>query len=457
MNDDLIKRLIAQKNYHDALTLLNDELDANPEDPRALFFIGNIMVQQDRRGLAYNLYARCLKSMDNSAEVWTQFGRCQDDTPEGWDKSEWCFMKAIDINPDCIYPYAQMAYLEAQRCRPEKAIEWAEKCFRLDPDYAVAKSAIGFASLMLGKWEEGWKNYDLKLGDASRPNMAYGDLPIWDGTKGKTVLVYGEQGIGDEILFASVFPDMLKDCRVIYDTMPRLQPLMQRSFPDMDVIGGRWETSVALKEGWEPDARISQASVLQYYRRQDSDFPRKPYLKAHEGMRVQMRALLDSLGDKPKIGITWTGGTKRSRGHFRQQQLADLAPLLSDDATWISLQYRDPSEEIAALKDSHDITVHHFDWITEIKEYDPTAALVKELDLVITVPTSVSQLSGALGVPCWVRVPEITGWLFSHEPYVWADSVELFRNTPIEKLRERLDLWLSLRTTRNSSRRSATG
>ena len=452
MNYDIVKSLIQAKRYHDALTMLNDELDSNPDDPRALFFIGNIMVQQDRRGLAYNIFARCAKHWPDSAEVWVQFGRCQDDTPEGWEKSEWCFMKAIQINPNLVYPYAQMAYLETQRCQPEKAVDWARRCFEIEPDYSVAWSAIGFASLMLGDWELGWKHYDLKLGDASRPNMGYGDIPIWDGTKGKNVIVYGEQGIGDEILFASALPDMAKDCGIVYDTMPRLARLMQRSFPTIDVVGGRWDGEIALPEDWKPDARISQASILQHYRKKDEDYPGKPYLAAHPGMRLQMRALLDSLGDKPKVGIAWTGGTKRSRGHFRQKPLEDLYPLLSDDVTWVSLQYKNCSDEI----DQAPVMIHHFDWITEEKDYDPTAALVAELDLVITVPTSVSQLSGALGTPCWVMVPEITGWLFSRENYVWADSVKLYRNKPAEFMRKELERWLST-ATQHSSPRLATG
>lgn len=453
MNYDHIKELIRTKNYHEALQLLNDELDQNPDEPRALFFLGNILILQDRRGLAYNIFARCAKHWPESAEVWVQFGRCQNDDPEGWEKSEWCFMKAMQINPELIYPYAQMAYLEAQRCQPEKAIEWANKCLEIDPNYNVAWSAIGFASLMLGDWETGWKHYDLKLGDASRPNMAYGDLPIWDGTKGKNVIVYGEQGIGDEILFASVLKDMSKDCRIVYDTMPRLQRLMQRSLPEVDVIGGRWETSIALREDFVPEARISQASILQYYRKKDEDYPGEPYLIPHPEMRIQMRALLDSLGDKPKVGIAWTGGTKRSRGHFRQTDFKALYPLLSPDVTWISLQYKDCSQDIS---EASGIDIHHFDWVTEEKEYDPTAALVAELDLVITVPTSVSQLSGALGTECWVMVPEITGWLFSHEPYVWAKSVTLFRDKSAEFMRKELDQWLSRRMP-HSSRRLATG
>ena len=235
---------------------------------------------------------------------------------------------------------------------------------------------------------------------------------------------------------------MAKDCSVIYDTMPRLEPLMKRSLPNVHVIGGRWDTDLVIPEGLTPTYRVPAAGVPCYYRNRREDFPGKQYLTADPDMRKSMRGLLDTLGTKPKIGIAWTGGSKGTRGHFRTQDLESLTQLLRQDVEWVSLQYKDPSQEIAEYEENRGIKIHHFPWITEVKDYDLTAALVAELDLVIAVPTSVTQLAGGLGQDAWVLVPEITGWLFYRNDYPWAKSLKLYHDWTAKQIGDDLAGWL---------------
>jgi hypothetical protein len=264
---------------------------------------------------------------------------------------------------------------------------------------------------------------------------------MWKGEKGETVIVYGEQGIGDEILFSSVLEDMAKDCTVVYDTMPRLESLLTRSLPNVHVIGNRWSNEIVMPKGIKPTARIPLAGVPVYYRNKETDFTGKPYITADDTQRKAMRGMLDSLGDKPKVGIAWTGGTKKTRSQFRTNALENMVSLLRQDVDFISLQYTDPTDEIKELQEKRGLTMHHFPWITEIKDYDLTAALVAELDLVISVPTSVTQLAGGLGVETWVTVPEITGWLFYRNDYPWAKSVKLYHNWTYKQISEDLEVW----------------
>lgn len=430
--------------YERALNIVNDLLDENPNDAPALFLFGGIMIQTAKKGLAYNAFARCAKLTPDRPEVWVNFARCQTDDEEGWKATRWCLEKALELHPNSLAAMANMASLELQMCNPEAGLEWVNKALEIDPDYVVGQSTKGFACLMLQDWEEGWKNYHSMVGHASRPDIQYGDLPMWDGTPGMTVIVNGEQGIGDELIYSSIFEDMAKNCKyVIYDGMPRLKGLMERSLPDNVIVAGsRWQAELALPAHIEPEAYITQAGALQYYRKKNEDFPGTPYLKADEDMRKAVRGLLDSMGSNLKVGIAWTGGTKQSRKQFRQKTLESMTTLLrTDGVDWISLQYNDPSEEIAEFEQSRGIKVHHFPWITEIKDYDLTAALVSELDLVIAVPTSVTQLAGALGKDAWVMVPKITGWLFHPKNYVWANSVKLYRDIGIKDLTRAFKKW----------------
>lgn len=454
------KELIDANDFAPALEIINDVLNEDPSNPMALFLFGSVMVTSKKRGIAYNIYARCAKLVPDRPEVWVQFGRCQNDDEEGWKASEWCFQQALALDGENVAALSNMGSIMLQQCRADEGIGWLDKCLEINPDYEVAQSAKGFAHLMRGEWEAGWKLYHVMVGTSSRPKMIYGDLPEWDGTPGMNVLIHGEQGIGDELIYSSVIPDMAKNCSsVVYDCMPRLKTLMQRSFPEnVYCIGGRWDKEVSIPKQFEPQATITQAGALQYYRKTDSDFPGEAYLKPDPGIARSMRSLLDGLSDRPKVGIAWTGGTKQSRQQFRQRTLEDLLPILRiPGVDFISLQYKDPSKEIAEFEEKRGIKIHHFPWITEEKNYDLTAGLVANLDLVIAVPTSVTQLAGAMGKETWVLVPKITGWLFNRDKYVWAKSVTLFRDRPFQEMAGKLKRWLEKRDGNNELLKLANG
>lgn len=444
----LAKQAREKGDYAFALELIEELLEDDPDDPSALFLLGGIFIDTQRRGLAYSILARCCALAPDRPEVWNNFARCQNDDPEGWELTERYLFKALELKPNMRAALENLASLEIQRCNPEKSMEYVNQCLELYPGDKIAESCKGFASFMLGKWEDGFKNYHSMLGHRSRPQQTMVDeegneLPEWDGTEGKTVIVHGEQGIGDELVYSSLIQDMAKKCKhVIYDCMPRLKGLMARSMPENVIVtGSRWEEEIALDV--TPDCNMTIAGTGMFLRKTDDDFNGKPYLKADPDMRKAIRGLLDGISDRPKIGIAWTGGTKKSRCQFRQKSLDMFTPFLRvQGVDFISLQYKDFSNEIEKYEKDRGIKIHSFPWITEEKDYDLTAALVAELDLVIAVPTSATQLAGALGTEAWVLVPEITGWLFYRDKYVWSNYVKPFHNWTPKTVERALKMWL---------------
>jgi len=432
--------------FVDALELVNEVLDEDPEDLSALFLLAVIFISTNKKGLAYNIASRVLAKAPDRPEAWVNYGQCQLDNEGGWAAAEKCFIKAHELHPEYTLAITNMANLFIQQCKIDEAKEWADKGKEVDPESPHVLSCLSFLYLYLGQWGEGFKLYDNILGKSCRPHIHYNDCEQWDGTPGKVIMVNGEQGIGDELIYSSFLRDVAKDNKVVYDCMPRLKSLMTRSFkdePNIYVSGNRWAEEQVLPEAFMPNASMSIASLGQFVRQTDADFTGEPYLTADTDMRKSVRGLLDSISNKPKVGIAWTGGTKQSRMHFRQLDLERLTPVLrNQDVDFISLQYKDPSEEIEAFEKSRGIKVHHFPWITEIKDYDLTAALVSELDLVISVPTSATQLAGALGTEAWVLVPDITGWLFYRKNYVWAKSVKLFHDWTPKTVEKALKMWI---------------
>jgi ADP-heptose:LPS heptosyltransferase len=179
----------------------------------------------------------------------------------------------------------------------------------------------------------------------------------------------------------------------------------------------------------------------------DSDFSGIPYLKACPERKSQWKAELSKLGNRKKVGIAWNGGLKDTFKERRSLDLEQLLPILSQDCTFISLEYKNP-HELADFEQEHGIKIHHFPEATESRDYDDTAALVDELDLVISVQTAVVHLAGALGKPCWTLTPNKPNWRYATPRFMWSESVELFRqgkawDEPIKSIVERLHAYCS--------------
>ncbi len=224
-------------------------------------------------------------------------------------------------------------------------------------------------------------------------------------------------------MYASCIPDVAADNSVILECEGRLKNLFQRSFPNVAVHGTRraaasWLADVSV------DARCAIGGLPKACRSVEADFPGSPYLVADPERRIQWRALLGSFGKRPKIGVCWSGGSKHNQPKARRVGLESFRSLIDGlDATFVSLQYKDPSAEIA----SSGLPVHHWKRACETDDYDDTAALVAELDLVVGVHTSVHHLAGALGIPGIILVPEKTLWLYAQDNFPWYKSAKLFR------------------------------
>lgn len=296
---------------------------------------------------------------------------------------------------------------------------------------------LGIALLAQRKYREGWPLYDAMIGFGNdRKRQQYKDEQPWDGSPGKRIVVYGEQGLGDEISFASMIPDAVaKSENVILDCSAKLQGLFARSFPKATVYGTRESNAVA----WEPgrvDASVPLGGLGKYFRNISEDFPGTPYLVA-DPERVAMWKGLFAKQGKPVIGIAWTGGMPWTADRFRRWTLDDLLPIFrSVDAVWVSLEYKDVSKEIAAFKAKHNVDLRQYSFGTLTQDYDDTAAMVEALDLVFAMQTAVVHLAGGLGKECWAFVNRHSQWRYAPETMDWYKSVKIYRqgkDWPLER------------------------
>jgi hypothetical protein len=271
------------------------------------------------------------------------------------------------------------------------------------------------------------------------------DCPYWDGSEDIDLYLRGEQGIGDELSFASIIPEVVPKLRSLtFDCDEKLGGLFQRSFRDVEIHPTRKSRSA--DKPWlakrKFDAWGLVGSLAYHHRKTAASFPGTPYLVADPERRVQWRALLDTLPGKKRVGIAWTGGSRNTFKARRSLTLDDLLPLLRlPDVSWVSLQYQDPTDDIGAFHDMHGIEIHHWARCTESEDYDDTAALVAELDLVIAVPTAVCHLAGGLGKECWALTPLRPNWFWGLKDGAmpWHSSIKIIRrvdeNPPDKEVR----------------------
>jgi tetratricopeptide (TPR) repeat protein len=388
-----VRELWERKELDAAMDLLKQEMKEHPDDHQAIGMAGHIYESANNIPVAYNMFRLATMLAPTESSHWLNYGR---NAQELWrtDEAKRAYARALSsCNRDetKVHIMNCLAAMHIDNGEYEKAAEYSRKALRIDPKRDAVLSNYGFTQLATGNWAEGWANYAHNIGTEDRRRQAYNKPPepLWDGSPGLCVTIYGEQGLGDEVVFASMVDDAAKLCRkVIIDCDARLEGLFKRSFPQCTVYGTRAKERLAwAKEDRAIDAVIPAGQVGQFVRPTPESCPQTPWL-VPDAFRVAMwKDQWKKLG-KPVIGIAWSGGIRKTGAKFRYASLENWASMLELDAHFVSLEYREGEKHPK---------VHEYPFATRSSDYDDTAALVASLDLVVSVPTSVVHLAGALG------------------------------------------------------------
>lgn len=303
-----------------------------------------------------------------------------------------------------------------------------EQAAGVDPaGNAQARFNRSVALLTLGRLAEGWDGYELGWAVPSgRFPRAEFPQPLWDGRPlgDGSLLVWGEQGLGDEVMFASLIPQLAGEgVRVVLDCDARLAPLLSRGLPDVTVVG-RGEPPDGRLTAPDVVAQIPAGSLPRLMRRRIEDFAghQPAFLKADPGRVAEWRRRLED--GRRLIGVSWSS-KNAAVGHLRSIPLARLAHALERPGVrLVSLQYGDVAAEAAAAG----VTDPGLDAWGDI---DGLAALIAAMDLVVSVDNSTVHLAGGLGRPAWALLPHSAEWRWMQERHdtVWYPSVRLFRQT----------------------------
>lgn len=416
-------------------TLLTNDVG----NPLFCYYLATLYMERGQYGLAAQLLSHTVKAQpegDIYPAALNNLGICFSRT-HNTDIAVDTFLKAGEVEPDNAHVWANLAACYVNSAAPDKMLEYTTKALNIDPENVDAHWNRALALLEQGNFKLGWKEHEWRLHEDARNSIArraYRDtLEKWDGSR-KRVVIHGEQGLGDEIMFASCIPDAIAAAEhVVIECAPRLEGLFKRSFPEATVVGTH-EGGVHDVEAWSALGSLP----LLFKRYSWGDFPRKPYLKAKEGPQK----------DKFRIGVAWQGGITNTRIDLRSVQISQFAPLFRDDCEFVSLQYT-----TNATKETEGMPVKHWPAWAESKDMDDVAALVGSCDLVISVCQTAIHVAGALGVPCWVLVPSKPSWRYlapkrGDGPQMpWYGSVKLYRQQDswddlINRVAKELDAYL---------------
>jgi tetratricopeptide (TPR) repeat protein len=407
------QELSNQQNWDAAYVITDRHLSETPNDVDWLMLMTFIMMGTGKRAIAYSLAKRCVDLAPKDPSMYLNCGMAANDL---WmpAEAERLYRRGMKIarNPEQLAKFlVNLTGVYIDNGRFEDAEEICHQIIELKPDTVKGYANLGFCQVATKQWDKGWPNYRKCIGTEWRPKMVYADEPEWDGVSRGTIVLYAEQGLGDMICFASMLPDMQvwaaeNESTLVLDMDWRLHNLFQRSFnslaiyPTAGVTADKMRPELKWKdEHCEIDYSLPMGQVAEYFRTSEDDFPRTPFLIPNKDEEYKWRSLFESKA-KPAIGIAWTGGHAKTGAHLKRLTLEQLVPLFeSIDATWVSLQYKPCTTEIEQFRGEYPhIDLVEYPKTTLDKDYDQTAGLVAALDAVVSVPTAVVHLAGALGV-----------------------------------------------------------
>ena len=428
--------LVRLDRHVEALEVLPPAIEhsANPAaQARARYVFGQALHLDGRIREAIDAYAACLVTEPDHLEALTAMGHAQlmaEDEPQALRYYELAVSLSAQPSRQLLSNLAMarqnVGDLEGARSALMRLI--AEN----PADYQL-RWYLCQLDLLECRWAQGWKEYGSRFGAKASP---YRPMPFrpWDGAPrpDDTLLILADQGIGDEVLFASCFQDaMARVGRTVIECEPRLLGLFERSFPGAHCVPTqRGNTTEWLKGLPEPQWQIASGDLPALFRTTDEAFPqREHYLLAKpESVQAWSDRLARELGPGLKVGLSWRGGTPRTRVLARSlgpQYWKEI--LTTPGVQFVNLQYGNYQEELSELQHAHGVTIHDFP--RAVADYDETAALVGALDLVVTVCTAIVHLSGALGTPVWVLTPHVPGWRYTahRQSMPWYAQSRLFR------------------------------
>lgn len=416
----------------EAVPLLEQAAALAPDEPEVQTRLAHALRSAGRDEDAITCFERALAATPDHAPALNGLGLALYERG-AFDRAESYLRRGLASAPDRVEIHYNLGNALKALGRFDEALAAYDAALALAPDDAEACLNRGVLRLYMGDFPNGWLDYAARwrVAEPTSPPRDFG-VPAWDGEPldGKRVLVYGEQGPGDVVMFASCLPDLIAvAASVELRVEPRLAALLARSFPDARVVVDRPAADTAEPAPDDIDYAVAIGSLPRAFRPDEAHFPKRDrYLVPDPAAVARWRARLDALGDGLKVGISWRGGVTVFERTMRTMTLEDWQPILQvPGVRFVNLQYGERAKEIAAVEARHGTPIA--DWPDAVDDLDDFAAQVEALDLVITIAGTAVHFACALGKPTWVLTPLVPSWRWMNErsDCLWYPTATLIR------------------------------
>jgi tetratricopeptide (TPR) repeat protein len=431
------------KYYNKALAAYDKALELDAMLPDGWVGRGNVLYETKRYTEAAAAYDKALELAPDLVSAWMGRGNVLAEIRRD-DEADKAYDHVIAVRPDLANGWAGRGGVFLRLLRDDDAIACYQKAISIDPDYAEPYFNMAIIKLSHGNFEEGWPLYEWRWKTRIR---AFSDRhftqKLWlgaDNITGKTILVHAEQGLGDTVQFCRYLEKLeALNCKIIFEVPAALYELFAAQHANYKLIR-QGETIpdfefhcplMSMPLAFKTTMKTVPASI--------------PYLAAPPEKIALWQSTLGRR-NRPRIGLCWSGSPGSTNDVRRSIPLELLAPILSDNLEWHSLQKEVREHDRPPLSASTIV-----DHASGLKDFTDTAALVAAMDIVISADAVAGHLAGALGKPLWSLQPLITDfrWMRDRDDSPWYPNAKLFRqkkdgdwSNVLESVRQALDSYI---------------
>ncbi len=404
----------AERDYRAALA-------AAPDHPAALHYLGVIHYQRNRVGDALPLLERAVALVPSEPEFHNNLGlalAAADRTRDAIAR----YRQALALNPELSTAWNNLGLALHADCELPEAIAAFRAALRVSPDFAQAHWNLSLALLVIGQYEEGWREYEWRHRAQTFGAAAVSSSPRWQGEDltGRTLLLSTEQGMGDALQFVRFAAPLAQAGARVIVRAPEFQAALLATAPGVAAV-------VHDTDALPPhDFALPLLSVAGVLRTDAQSIPAAvPYLSVSSGDNAALATAMAASEGTLRIGLSWAGNRHQANDRRRSCPLAEWVPLLElPDITWFSLQKGDGEDQIPQVPAAARIKQ-----LDARNDFSRKAALIDRLDLVISVCTSSAHLAGALGKPVWILLQYAPDWRWgmNRRDSPWYPTARLFR------------------------------